>query len=425
MTDRAVRAAKPGDREVDLADGKVRGLKLRIKTSGAKSWTLRYRTPSGQRRVTLGQYPEVKLAEARRKALRILNAVADGRDPSEEKAADREALRMVDLLGVTDPGDDKMDSEPGWYLGTYVHTAGRLGKGKTPKSIRVDRGTICANLRSRPRFMRKRVDEVTVADLNRIKAGLGPGAWRNVRDVLRVCFNHAEEIGAIPPGSNPAKRVKASTSRKRERFLTPEERAELEEVLTRVAEMGPTPKDHPRNTPAGVSPHIVRAIRILLLTGMRRSEVVGLQWQWIDWRARAIRLPASKTGQRIVPLTPQAVRFLEAEKGKGARMGLVCATANGTPIQPDNINRAWRRIRTEAGLAGEGDGKEAVRLHDLRHSWASDAISAGVSLYVVGAALGHSQAQTTARYAHLHDTAVRDGLALAGEAIERASKGEK
>jgi len=106
----------------------------------------------------------------------------------------------------------------------------------------------------------------------------------------------------------------------------------------------------------------------------------------------------------------------------GTLRGLVCPDRNGRRLAANNVERAWRALRVAAGLDG-ADGKPALRLHDLRHSWASDAVSAGVPLYVVGAVLGHRQPSTTARYAHLHDAAIRDGLAKAGAAIERASNG--
>ena len=417
LTDAKIKAAKPAGDRYALADGKVEGLELRVGKTGKKSWSLVYRHEGQRRRVAIGKgYPTTGLNDARKLAREAWRDVARGVDPAAEKQADKEALRMVDLLGETDPTDSKKDTKAGWYLESYVKTAGKLGPSKTEKGIATDRARIRKNLRKRKNFMRKRVDEVTLADLNRIKADLTPGTWRHVRDILRVCLAHAEEIGAI--AKNPAARLKATQSRKVERYLSPDERKRLDSVLEKLEAKGPNTKDVPRGDPGGLSKHMVRAIRLLSLTGMRRGEVLSLRWEWIDWQHGQLRLPTSKTGAKAVPLTPQALDFLKAERGSTIRVGLVCPTDEGTEIHPDNLGRAWRKSRKVAKL-------DDVRIHDLRHSWASDAVSAGVPLHVVGKVLGHKSTQTTARYAHLHDKAIREGLEVAGRAIELATKGGK
>jgi integrase len=413
--DKAVRAAQPTEAVYELdADG--HGLVLRVWPSGRKSWSLRYRTKGGdRRRKTIGEYPDVGLAYARTEAAKVRDAVRQGRDPNAEREAEREAMRMVALLGVTDSENERRDAEPGWFLGTYCKTAGKLGKAKTDKSIATDRSYIANHLRKNKNLMQKKIIEVTVADLEKIKAKAPPGAWRKVRNILRVCFRHAEELNAIPHGSNPATRTKAVPERKVERYLSPDERKKLDAILRKVEKLGPSNKGVPRKQKGGVGAGIVRAIRLLSLTGMRRGAVLALRWEQIDWHLSHIRV-GDKTHFRVVPLTPQALRFFESERGDAKRIGLICTTSNGTLIDPDHLDRAWRRIRHEAGL-------DDVRLHDLRHSWASDAASAGIPLAIIGYVLGHKSVQTTMRYAHLHAEAVTDALARAGEAIERATEG--
>ena len=413
LTDAGVKGAQPRAAVYELdADGQ--GLVLRVTPAGAKSWSLRYRTRTGdRRRITIGRYPDMKLSKARSEAAAIRDRVRLGHDPNEEKAADREALRMVDLLGA--------EGGAGWYLETYVQTAGKVGKAKSPNGIAIDRYQIAKHLRSRKGLMRKRVADVTKPDLERVKADVPPSVWRKLRNILLVCSRHAEEIGAIPAGSNPAARTKSATDAKRERFLTPDERKRLADTLAEMEELGPhRQKVDPKTGKVlfgGLGAHLVRALRLLELTGLRRGEALALRWEWIDWRVSVLRLPQTKSGKREIPITPQALAFLRDLRGDAVRVGLVCCYDDGRAIDPNHVGRAWRSARKAAKLDG-------VRLHDLRHSWASDAVSAGVPLYIVGKALGHTQPNTTARYAHLHDEAVREGLAKAGAAIEAAKGGK-
>lgn len=427
LTNASVAAAKPKAKRYELVDGE--GLALVVMPSGAKIWRLRYRVKATRerKRIVIGKYPDLSLSNARGEAAGYRGDVQRGADPAAERDAERSALRMVDLLGQTDPEDRRKDKPPGWYLETYVLTAGKNNTAKSPKGIAGDRSSIAKHLRRRKAFMRKRPDAVTVGDLNRIKAATTPAVWRKLRNILLVCFRHAEDVGALVPGTNPVAKTTAQADKQRERFLSPAERARLEEALDRAETIGPAMKDVSRGESGGLSRHLVRAIRLLALTGMRRGDVVIFAWEHMDWHRAVIVLPRGKTGAREVPLTPQALSYLrtEYERAKagldvGEPRGFVCCTRSGTPVHPENIERAWQAVRKAAKLDGS-DGKPAVRLHDLRHSWASDAISAGVPLYVVGRVLGHRQPTTTARYAHLHDDAVRDGLALAGAAIEAAA----
>ncbi len=402
LTDAKIRAAKPRDSVYELPAGGCPGLKLRVTPKGVRSWTLRYRTKYGdRRRITIGQYPAVKLKQARDMALELQSRVASGIDPNDQRAADRDALTMADLFG-------KKDDE-GWFLSTHVKTAGRLGRAKTPHGIKTDRSYIKNHIRNRRSLLRKRVDEVTLKDLNAIKAAASPGAWRKVRNILRVAFKYAEDMGAIEYASNPVRRTTAQADKKVENYLTPDQRAALSDALDDAVAKGPRKE-------GGLSEANARAIRLLYLTGMRCGEVLDLRWQDVDWERGQLNLPTSKTGAKTVPLTRQALDFLRTERGQQIRVGRVCATDDGHRL--GHLGRAWRSVREAAGLP-------KFRLHDLRHSWASDAISAGVSLKIIGRVLGHKSTATTDRYAHLHDDALRAGLDLAGDRIEKNSSGER
>lgn len=413
---RAQEQASALNKRVEVWDTEIAALFVRVSPGGAATFYVKYRAGGRQRKHRLGAYGRaLTITQARKLATKTLGEVADGGDPVERKRTERSALCMVDLLGAAE-GE-------GWYLAEYVQTAGKLGTAKTEKGIANDRYAITKHLRKRPAFLRKRVDAVTVADLSRIKADVTPSTWRKLRNILVIVFRHAEELGAIPAGSNPASRTKAASDAKRERFLAPDERQRLAEALERAEKIGASGTRAKRGVTGGLSPHLVRALRLLSLTGMRRGDVLALRWEWIDWRHSSIALPSSKTGARTVPLTPQALEYLRDERGAAGRIGYVCSTRDGGPIHPENLERAWQSVREHAKLDGS-DGRPAVRLHDLRHSWASDAVSAGIPLYVVGQVLGHKVPATTARYSHVHDVAVREALATAGAAIEANTHGE-
>jgi len=398
LTDAAIRAAKPREHAYEVTAGGCPGLKLRITPKGQKSWTLRYRTPAGdRRRYTLGRYPALKLKAARAKGLEVQASIAQGVDPNDARARERDALRMVDLFGSA--GDE------GWFLSTYVKTAGRLGTAKTKRSIITDRSYINRHLRNRRALMRKRMDEVTTGDLNRIKQTASDGAWRKVRNILRVAFKHAVELGAVEPHRNPILKTRAAPETRHERYLEADERRRLEEELVKAEHRGPRVR-------GGLGKSNIRAIRLLLLTGMRRGEVLDLTWADVDWARGCLHLRSSKTGQKTVPLTPQALDFLRGERADRIRRGRVCPGPDG--VRLENLDRAWRKLRKVAGLSD-------VRLHDLRHSWASDALSEGVPLAIIGKVLGHRHTSTTARYAHLHDPELTSALAVVGRRIEARS----
>ena len=181
-----------------------------------------------------------------------------------------------------------------------------------------------------------------------------------------------------------------------ERFLTAEELHRLGQAL-RAA---------PREGLA--STHAAAAIRLLVLTGCRRNEILGLRWEDLDLQAGEMRLADSKTGGRVVPLPPPAVKVLEELSRTPGNPWVFPGRKKGTGQR--NINESWERVRKRAGLDG-------VRLHDLRHSYASRALALGESLSMIGELLGHRKVQTTARYAHLARDSVRASTARVAESI--------
>jgi integrase len=200
--------------------------------------------------------------------------------------------------------------------------------------------------------------------------------------------------------TNPARGVQLLKGEKKERFLTEAEVARLADALTTME------AEHALSAVAAT------AVRLLLLTGCRKSEILSLSWNWVDFERACLRLPDSKTGAKVVPLATAALALLNGLVRTSAYV-LPAAKGQGhyTGLQKD-----WERVRARAGLSG-------LRLHDLRHSFASFAVADGNTLFMVGKVLGHKQARTTEVYAHLADDPLRAVADRTAARIAAAMKG--
>jgi integrase len=231
-----------------------------------------------------------------------------------------------------------------------------------------------------------------------------PGAANHVLGLLSKMFNLAEKWGLRPDGSNPCRHIEKYPGRKMERYLSTEEFRRLAQVLNQAEQEGT----------AFIG--AIRAIRLLIFTGCRVGEILSLKWEYVDLENNRITLPDSKTGRKTVYLSGPAIEVLNSiphvsgnpyvlvgrfDRGHMARMG-----------------HHWIEIRRRAGL-------EDVRMHDLRHSYASVAANLGESLPMIGKLLGHTQAQTTARYAHLAADPVKEAAERIASRIDSAMKGDK
>ncbi|MGH6989060.1 MAG: site-specific integrase [Stellaceae bacterium] len=193
-----------------------------------------------------------------------------------------------------------------------------------------------------------------------------------------------------PDGSNPCRHVEKYPQRRRERFLSAVELARLGDALAAF----------------DGSPNVVAAVKLLVFTGARLGEVLGLRWEWIDFERGAARLPDSKTGAKTLHLPPPALAVLAELPRIEGNPHVIAGAREGAAWV--NLEKPWRAIRKVAGL-------DDVRLHDLRHAFASVAASSGMGLPIIGKMLGHTQAQTTARYAHLASDPVKAATAVAGK----------
>lgn len=260
-----------------------------------------------------------------------------------------------------------------------------------------------------PALGSKPLDEISTADIERLHRSLAAkrSTANYARTVLSVVFAKAERWD-VTTRRNPAQRAVRFEERAVERFLSPDERKRLEAELAKAAALKPC-------QPGYIQPDAIWAIRLLALTGMRHSEICDLKWDQVDWNRGILRLPDSKTGKRDVVVSDQVIALLReiAVAKKNPKRGRVVSSRTGDKLH--SLGRTWRRLRELVGMPD-------LRIHDLRHSVASDAIMQGVPLEVVGKMLGHRNYKTTQRYAHIADTALRDAVNLTSKTILDASR---
>ena len=397
LTQRTADRAKPRQRRYELTCSTVRGFILRVLPSGKKAYYVRYRTGGRDVRERLGSTSELTFSQARRRAVERIAEVR----AIEAGEAPRLVVRPIRQSSHAEAPLMREFAE----RFTAQHIDIRLKPTTQLKYRQLLRTAIL------PAFGGQRLNQIKRAAVVRWHASMvkTPGEANNALTLLKSLFSRAKEWDVLDESFvAPTSRVKRFPDRLRERFLTPEERFRLERFLERAHEY-----DH-----GGFRWESICAIRLLAHTGMRRGEVLGLTWAMVDWRHRVLRLPDSKTGKRVVPLSPQAVALLREARSRNNPSSFVVPTSNGGPIEGANLTHTWTRIRKRVGL-------EDVRLHDLRHSAASDAINAGVPLAVVGRILGHRKPSTTQRYAHISDEALAEGVARMGAVIEKNSSGSK
>ena len=367
ITKRSVDAIKVGRTDTVYWDGELTGFGLRVRRSGRKSYIVQTRIAGKLCWFTIGPHGPLNPDQARARALEILASAKKGIDPRDADARREAEPSMADLgrrfLEEYVPVHCKPSTQEEYRRSVRLFVDPMIGELRVPEVQRKDIAALHHGLRDKP------------YQANRT---LG---------VLSKMFSLAEVWGWRPDGSNPCRHVKRYKEHKRERFLSPEETERLGQVLCEVEEEMPS---------------AVAAFRLLLLTGCRMSEIRDLRWDYV--KDDCIELPDAKTGGRVVPLGPEARAVLSAIPRDEDNPWVIAGRLPGSHLT--DLQRPWRRIRKQAGL-------EDVRIHDLRHSFASRALALGESLTMIGKLLGHTQVQTTARYAHL----ARDSIQTAAARI--------
>lgn len=421
LTRKAVAGVVPAAKVTTYFDADVKGFGLRVMPTGAMSWVVEYRPGAGGRavakkRLKLGSPSTMSPEEARAAAQRTLARVTLGGDPAAARSEERSADTVAEIA-------DR-------FLEVHVATK-RKPRTFAEYSAVVERYV-------KPALGSMRGSLVTPADVARMqarvtrgKAGKGNGnrtiANRTLA-VLSAMFSWAGKHGLVPAGHNPVKAVERFRENRKERFLSTTELAALGAALAEAETTGipyvvdekkakakHAPKPENRKTIFG--PHAIAAIRLLLLTGARKREILDLQWRNVDFERGLLFLGDSKTGAKTIVLSAPALQILQSLPRVGKFV--IAGAKAGTPEEKprSDLNAPWRAVLARAGLEG-------VRLHDLRHSFASVGVGSSMGLPIIGKLLGHTQAATTARYAHLDTDPLRKAADAIGAHISGAMGGK-
>ncbi|MFZ4808096.1 MAG: tyrosine-type recombinase/integrase [Hyphomicrobiaceae bacterium] len=365
----ALKPTKAGDEY--WWDDRMPGFGLRLGASGSRTFVAqaRHRGAGTQRRVTLGRYGVVTLDQARDKARKHLAAAAEGRDIVGEVLA---AKKVEDARLTLSALADK-------WLALHVRP-------KRAERTAYDYEKVL-RLYLRPAMGEKRVDEISRAEVLELHNDMS--ATPKVADyaivVAKAAVNFGLKNDLLPKGMpNPFAGVELYGGEGRERFLSASEVERLGDAITALQASG------------DLSPWSAAALRLLVFTGCRKGEILGLRWAWVSFDQGALLLPTSKTGKRRVELSPPAIEVLKAVPRVEGNEFVIVGQRPGTHMQ--SLMVPWRRVCAHAGISD-------CRVHDLRHSFASFAAADGLSLPMIGKLLGHTVPATTARYAHLADEA--------------------
>ena len=365
---------RPGKEMIEYWDDELPGFGLRVHPSGRRKWFVMFRQRGKHRRKSLGTSKQITASQARRLA--------------------REKLAEVALDGLPVQRTDKAGAKQAPLMRDYAERFwADYARHWKPSTRTRNRGAIDRDIL--PAFGERRVDEVVKADILFWRDGFAErtGAFNRTLPVLSAMMSYTEKLGYRPRGSNPCKGTPRYKRKRMERFLSPREYAQLATALDVFEDE---------------YPFAVVAIRLLIYTGARKGEIEKLRWEWVQ--PPRLMLPDSKTGAKIIYLNRQAIEIIESIPNR-KDVGLLFPSRY-RPETPIGLDIVWRRIRNHAALPD-------VRLHDLRHSFASTAIRDNISLMVIGKLLGHALAETTSRYAHLSDEVVSDAAERVSSSIAR------
>ncbi len=339
------------------------GFGVRVYPNGTKVYVVQTRGHGRSKRVTIGRHGLFTADEARRRAVRIIINIKDGEHPTRSPANKVTVAELAErylrehVAVYCRPSTEKMYASA---LRRFILPA----YGHLPVGV---------------------VQRDQVADLHYHMRDK-PYQANRVLEIASKMFNLAELWRLRRGGSNPCRFVRKYAMHKRERFLSESEFRRLGKILTEMEAEGSIPFQ------------AAAAIRLLMLTGCRKTEIVALRWQQVDFEAGELRLVDAKTGPRLVPLSPPVrLLLLDLPRVRG-NPWVIPGFRPGRHLS--DLNHYWDRVRERAGL-------DDVRIHDLRHSFASRAVALGENLSMIGQLLGHGQVRSTTRYTHLARDAVK------------------
>lgn len=407
ITKRVVDGAEAREKRYTLFDSEVKGFGLRVYPSGQKTYVFEYRPGAGGRsekkkRATIGSATEFTPDEARKLADKLRASVKVGMDPQGDKAIARAAVTVetlaTDFLKEHVEAKRKANTIASYEQIINSHIVPRLGKMKAKDVIGAHVAKLHFDMRETPSMANK-----TLA-------------------VISSMYSFAFKRRLVSKGENPAEDVEKYEETGVERLLSS---VELERLGTamRLAEIEGIPWEidptkrtkHLRkeNRVTIIDPYAAAALRLLIFTGARLREILHLEWKHVDLERGLLLLPDSKTGKKTIVLNTPAMEVL-ANLSRIGRYVIAGESAGTEDEKPrSDLKRPWQAVRRHAGL-------EDVRLHDLRHNFASWGVGDGMGLPIIGKLLGHKQVSTTQRYAHLEADPVRRAADAIGSRIAEA-----
>ena len=375
ISKRTVDGLSVGEGEAVFWDRDLPGFGVRVYPSGSKIYVAQSRGPAGIRRLSLGRHGEVTADEARKRAAAAVARIKKGESPAARPA--ESAFTVAELAERYMEGHVKVhcNAHTQWiYAGSLRnHILPALGAKEVASVGRAEVAALHYGMRETPR------------------------AANRALMVLSKMFKLSEAWGLAPPGGNPCRFVLRYKEGRRERFLTEDEYRRVGVALRELEAEGAAPA------------RAVAALRLIMLTGCRVGEVLTLRWSDVDRKAGEIRLRDAKMGARMVPLSPTASAVLTGMVR--VRRSPWVFPGKRRDRHLTHLTPYWHRVRERAEV-------EDVRIHDLRHSFASRALALGLALPMIGRLLGHTDIGSTARYAHLSRDAEKVAAARVGGSIE-------
>lgn len=366
-------------RDTVFWDRRLPGFGVRVYPSGSKVYVVQTRANGRSKRIAVGRHGVISANEARRRAAGIIASIKAGREPDVPGAAPAEGPTVAEFAER--------------YLAEHV-------------TVRLKPATVSRIGRDLDNHILPALGKVPMGAVGRERVMAlhyamreTPTAANGAINTLSAMYNLAEIWEVLPQGTNPCRGVVRYRSGRAERFLSEEEFARLGRALSACEDEG------------AVSEHGAAAIRLLMLTGCRSGEILALRWRDVDLQRGELNLPDSKTGPKKVPLSPSATRVFKNLTRRADSPWVLPGERPGRHLS--SLQYSWRKVRARADLAD-------VRLHDLRHSFASRALALGEGLTMIGKLLGHTQVQTTARYAHL----ARDSVKASAERVAASLAGD-
>lgn len=408
----------PKGKETWLWDTELKGFFVRVYSTGRRVYAVKCRAAGRQHIHTIGAHCDALTAdEAREEAKEALRRARKGEDPNAEKKADREALTVAELIERYLA--DGPATKPAKRASTWAIDASNLNRHIRPLlgrkiANRVTKAEAARAIRDIEEGKTAK-DEKSDKPRGRARVTGGAGTARRTRITVAAMFAWGVEHGLAT--ANPFASVKLTAAPVRERFLS---KTEAGALLDAIAEL---------RAEEGISGTFADALRLLLLTGARKTEILGLRWVEVNIPRKQLTLPPERTkaggatGERRIILSPPALTILaerraaieaarkkaEEDKKEFAESEFVFPAARGDG-HAIGLRRAFAEACKRAKLTG-------VRIHDLRHSFASFAVADGASLFLIGKLLGHASARTTERYAHLSGDPLQDAAAMVGRRI--------